>query len=495
MIVLEAGANCPVQGGTVRLRVRWGPERIGGAEVDVSAFLLGAGGRVIGDEAFLFYNQLVLPGGSARLSLEAGRAELAVETGGLPGSVEKVVVCVALSGARAAGGLSGASLLEVECEGTARFVPKPGAERGMILAELYRRSGQWKLRAVGQGYLGGLGPMAREYGVDISDDPDQAGAAPAAPVAAPAAAPVGPPAVPAAAPVGPPAVPVSAPPSLARSGPPPLPPLPRSGPPPLPAGAPPLPAGAPAGGKPKLSLEKKLDALGVTSPKLLTLAKTAQLSLKKRNLDGHAASVGLCMDVSGSMGNMFRDGTVQTVIERVLGLGLNFDDNGAIDVFAFAATSQYIGELRHDRFPGAAAWIQREEKCGGTTSYAPAIWKILEHYGYAKDGKPLTEVKLPAQRPVYLLFITDGGNDDKNPSKAAIEAAARFPVFFQFVGIGGAEFPFLERLDDLKGRFLDNVDFFEMNNPAQVPEAELYDKVMAEYPKWLAQAQAKNIVL
>jgi vWA found in TerF C terminus/TerD domain len=362
----------------------------------------------------------------------------------------------------------------------ARFVPGRGGERAMILAELYRRSGQWKIRAVGQGYVGGLGPMAREYGVDISDDPDQA--APAAPVSAPPAVPVS----------APPAVPVSAPPavppSLARSGPPPLPSLARPGPPPLPSGAPPLPAG-----KPKLSLEKKLDTLGVTSPKLLTLAKTAQLSLKKRNLDGHEAIVGLCMDVSGSMGDMFQDGTVQTVIERVLGLGLNFDDNGAIDIFAFAAQSQYIGELRHDRFPGAAAWIQREEECGGTTSYAPAIWKILEHYGYAKNGKPLTEVKLPAQRPVYLLFITDGGNDDKNPSKAAIEAAARFPVFFQFIGIGGAEFPFLERLDDLKGRFLDNVDFFEMNNPAQVPESELYDKVMAEYPKWLQQARLKNI--
>jgi tellurite resistance protein TerA len=53
-------------------------------------------------------------------------------------------------------------------------------ETALIVGEMYRRGGEWKFRAVGQGFVGGLGPLAQQYGVDVADDPD-AGAAPPSP--------------------------------------------------------------------------------------------------------------------------------------------------------------------------------------------------------------------------------------------------------------------------------------------------------------------------
>jgi tellurite resistance protein TerA len=56
-------------------------------------------------------------------------------------------------------------------------------ETALIVGEFYLRNGEWKFRAVGQGFVGGLGPLARQYGVDVADDPDVAAPPPAPPVA------------------------------------------------------------------------------------------------------------------------------------------------------------------------------------------------------------------------------------------------------------------------------------------------------------------------
>jgi tellurite resistance protein TerA len=81
--------------------------------------------------------------------------------------------------------LSGVALNVEGATEPLRFAPvvQQMSETALILGEVYQRNGQWKFRAVGQGFNGGLGPLARHFGVDISDDPDVA--APPAPAAAP----------------------------------------------------------------------------------------------------------------------------------------------------------------------------------------------------------------------------------------------------------------------------------------------------------------------
>ena len=93
-----------------------------------------------------------------------------------------------------------------------------------------------------------------------------------------------------------------------------------------------------------------------------------------------------------------------------------------------------------------------------------------------------------------MLFVTDGENSDEEEAKNAIVDASRFPVFFQFVGIGGGSFTFLRELDTMEGRFLDNANFFEISDPTAIPESQLYNLLMAEYPAWIEKAKDEKLL-
>ncbi len=77
----------------------------------------------------------------------------------------------------------------------------------------------------------------------------------------------------------------------------------------------------------------------------------------------------------------------------------------------------------------------------------------------------------------------------------AIKKAARFPIFFQFFGIGESSFAFLKKLDKMRGRLIDNANFFEVKNPNRISDNKLYKKMMAEYPDWLKLAKGKGLIL
>ena len=68
------------------------------------------------------------------------------------------------------------------------------------------------------------------------------------------------------------------------------------------------------------------------------------------------------------------------------------------------------------------------------------------------------------------------------------------PIFIQFVGIGKESFSFLERLDELSGRFLDNAGFMHVNDIATVKDNELYDRLLNEFPDWLSKAREKRLI-
>jgi hypothetical protein len=243
-----------------------------------------------------------------------------------------------------------------------------------------------------------------------------------------------------------------------------------------------------------VSLEKK------SPPGLLSLAKKAQVVLEKKGMGAHTASVGLCMDISGSMSPLFQNGTVQAVIERTLGLGLNFDDNGAIDLFAFGVQAHDLGELHPEQFKQASSDLLQRVSLEPGTMYAPPIQQIIKHYGFQPQAgffKSLFGGKAkeaPRANPVYMLFVTDGENSDPGPAQQALIEASKFPIFFQFVGIGGGSFSFLRKLDDMPGRVLDNANFFEVANPSAINEEKLYEMMMVEYPGWVKQAKAKGFL-
>ncbi|MCI3273839.1 CAP domain-containing protein [Streptomyces cylindrosporus] len=160
MSELVPGGNMPLPAGAVTVRVP-GP-------FDVSALITDDGGRVRGDADFVFYNQPSAPG--ARLDGDA----LTVDPPRLRPGATRITIAVSPADPGTPLGRLPAPTLQVTGAGgrsLARFAPpRPQQETVLLLAEIYRRGGGWKLRALGQGYADGLAGIARDFGVDVVDD-------------------------------------------------------------------------------------------------------------------------------------------------------------------------------------------------------------------------------------------------------------------------------------------------------------------------------------
>ncbi|MCK7621953.1 TerD family protein [Streptomyces sp. RS10V-4] len=174
---MTPGSNLPLPAARVAVTVT-APVRL-----DVSGLLLTAGGTVRSDDDFVFYNQPAGPG--VRHSAADGGDTITVDTAAVPADIDKVVVTASLDapGTTFAGTEPTGTVRDADTGGVlATFTPpRLGPETALVVVELYRRGGGWKVRAVGQGYANGLAGIATDFGVTVEDPAP----APAAPQAAP----------------------------------------------------------------------------------------------------------------------------------------------------------------------------------------------------------------------------------------------------------------------------------------------------------------------
>ncbi|MFD5072616.1 TerD family protein [Streptomyces sp. NPDC058369] len=178
------GSNVPLDAMAVRAVLRWTPGT-GVPDVDASALLLGAGGRVRSDEDFVFYNQPRHPSGLVRRlpkrSLPEGLTDtIEADLNALDPSVDQVVIAASSDGAAfgavrdlrilihdaAAAGGEPLAVFDVRAE--------TGEETAIICGELYRRGDGWKFRAVGQGYPTGLIGLATAFGISVDESEPEA---------------------------------------------------------------------------------------------------------------------------------------------------------------------------------------------------------------------------------------------------------------------------------------------------------------------------------
>lgn len=320
-------------------------------------------------------------------------------------------------------------------------------ETALIFAELYLNKGQWKFRAVGQGFNGGLAALCQYFGVSVAEEPSS---------------------------------PASVPPVVEANN----------------------PASAPSK---MISLEKKLK----DKPALLSLAKQAHVSLEKVKLTQHRAKVAICLDISGSMGSLYSSGKIQRLAEKVLALGCQFDDDGMIDVFLFGTGAYHAEEMGINNFPGFTQRLLQRYPLEGGTSYGKVMKEIRNFYFplQISANKPLVT---KAAVPVYVMFVTDGNTTDQEETKRQVKGSSYEPLFWQFMAIGktkksvkgkgffaslaASDFSFLEALDVLPERYIDNANFFSVEDPEEISDTELYDLLMAEYPQWLKLAQEKQML-
>ena len=169
----------------VLIGLGWDPRATDGQDfdLDASAFLLAANGKVRSEADFIFYNQLKSADGSVehtgdnRTGAGDGDDEVVkVDLSRVPADVDKIVFVVTIHEADARKqnfGQVGGSFIRVVNEKSSAEVVRydlaedASTETAMVFAELYRNAGEWKFRAIGLGYAGGLKAVANSYGMNF----------------------------------------------------------------------------------------------------------------------------------------------------------------------------------------------------------------------------------------------------------------------------------------------------------------------------------------
>ncbi|MGW3910793.1 vWA domain-containing protein [Streptomyces sp. NPDC005070] len=227
-----------------------------------------------------------------------------------------------------------------------------------------------------------------------------------------------------------------------------------------------------------------------TAPALVGPYKSAGVSLTRHGLSGQRAAVYLVVDYSGSMKPYYDDGSVQALADRVLGLSAHLDDDGIVPVVFFSTDVDAVTDIALDNHPGRIERIAAGLGHMGRTSYHLAMDAVIDHY-----------LDSGSDAPALVVFQTDGGPINKLAAERYVCKAARLPMFWQFIGFGdrgSRQFDFLRKLDELAvphKRVVDNAGFFHAgSDPRRVSDGELYDRLVAEFPRWLAAARARGIL-
>jgi tellurium resistance protein TerD len=170
---------------SVSVGLGWDVRTTTGADfdLDASALVCGADGKVLSDQHFIFFNNLKSPDGTVEHTGDnlTGEGEgddevVNVDLSKLTPEVDKVVFPVSIYDAQNRGQSFGqvinAFIRVVDrANGTelARYdlTEDASTETAMLFGELYRHGSEWKFRAIGQGYQSGLAGIARDYGVSV----------------------------------------------------------------------------------------------------------------------------------------------------------------------------------------------------------------------------------------------------------------------------------------------------------------------------------------
>jgi stress response protein SCP2 len=132
-------------------------------QADLSVLLVGASGRVDRDEDFIFYNNPRSADGAVTLTANSA----SIDADLLPKGCERVVLVISVGNSDSTADAT--AVLHQPGSGIdLRFRPPDSAGvSALVWGELYLRNGNWRLRAVGQGWSDGLAGLARDYGVNV----------------------------------------------------------------------------------------------------------------------------------------------------------------------------------------------------------------------------------------------------------------------------------------------------------------------------------------
>ncbi len=202
------------------------------------------------------------------------------------------------------------------------------------------------------------------------------------------------------------------------------------------------------------------------------------------------ARVVLVIDKTGSMHRLYRDKVVHRVVRRMIPVAVQLDDDGVLEPYLYAKSFLRLPNVTVDQ---AESWSQTYLHVYGThggIDYKP-IGAVNSEVPIISE---IMSTLRPGDAPTLVLFFTDGGFSDKTKIARLMREAARLPVFWQFVGLGRADYGLLRSLDELDGRVVDNAGFFAVDDIDRIDDAELYSRLLGEFPTWLTAARAAGVL-
>lgn len=433
----------------------------GNAVYDSCCFGVDINEKLSDERYMIFYNQTNSPSGEITYRGQGNEHIYDLDLTALPGEIVKLVFTLSIDGEGTMGEISSAKIEIMQSGNSVIELALSGkdfkTEKAIIGLEIYNKT-VWRTNVIARGFDGGLDALLMNYGGELADEQpasnvqQQPHSQPAQPVAEQ-----------------------------------------------IPQQVSPEPVATPAQSAP-ISLEKKLTdkmmgKISLSKDKVnlekhvVSLSKCAAgLSVKNGvDLGGLVARVVVALDYSGSMRHMYKSGVVQQTINKLLPLGLAFDDNGSVDVFLFQSDYCRMPSLdisNYETFVNNV--IMTSGYRMGGTNYAPVLEAIVEgERGGFLGRKIVSEPIVNDYCPTFILFMTDGSNADPGDTSAIIKSSSEKNVFIQFIGIGNDEFKYLRKLDDLRGRARDNTGFSSMKDLVSVTDDELYANVLGQFSEWL----------
>ncbi|MBO1581975.1 VWA domain-containing protein [Bacillus sp. XF8] len=218
----------------------------------------------------------------------------------------------------------------------------------------------------------------------------------------------------------------------------------------------------------------------------ITLRKEAvRVVLEKKKLTGVVAKVALVLDISGSMRTLYKNGTVQEVVERVLAVASQFDDDGSLDIWVYDNEFSRLPSVTEKDF---ANYVENHILNNnsihkfGRNDEPQVMEDIIRKY----------TIEEKSEEPAFVIFINDGGC--KKGIQKPVVFSSNQPIFWQFVGIGNGKFDVLRKLDEMEGRFIDNANFFYIRDIEKTTDETLYNNLLNELPTWIKEAKEKRIL-
>ncbi|NJP48405.1 VWA domain-containing protein [Actinacidiphila epipremni] len=269
----------------------------------------------------------------------------------------------------------------------------------------------------------------------------------------------------------------------------------------------PQPGPPPAYGAPAPNLVKGEEHLPLDMRKRLSLRKEqVAVSLRKHGAENARVRVVLVLDASGSMTRLYSQGIVAGVVERMAAVAAQLSADATMEAWTFASNPARLPTLMIGDLP---QWIALHVRVGEMAfgrkrrkppqGLQPGQVDMRAVGIQNEEQKVIAQVRdfvraAPSPYGTFVLFFSDGGVHRNGDIERELRAAVEEPIFWQFVGLGNANYGILEHLDTMAGRRVDNVGFFAVDDIARLSDAELYDRVLTELPSWLKAATAAGIL-